>query len=252
MIVQMSARQNSLVASTVSPTSILNLCYFRHQRSLLNKISAISIVPYFSTTSSRIQKVHLFCNDWAFIFLPFLPFTHQYCSVERLPFSRWYPQQKIIDKNKISSEERIDEKRRLSCPLQERRPGTWGKIEPMLWYLSRSRLQAIGPRRGVGMPRRPCKIFLKKKWHYDKYKRLGPDPVGEEGRPPSTLPWAGNCLGTVHRWRRSIWDRSDRAKVVQTDTSYSSNGLERGQETLLFFCFWGDRTAIGYYYTGIW
>ena len=84
-----------------------------------------SIEPYFLTINSRIQEVHVFWNAWPFIVQPFLPFPRQSCPVERLPVSRLYPKQKIIEENKISSEEIIDKNRGLSCPLQTIIPITW-------------------------------------------------------------------------------------------------------------------------------
>ena len=116
----------------------------------------------FSTTNSRIQEVHILCDAWPFIFRPFFTIPYQYFPVERLPVSRWYPQQKIIDNKKRSPEERIDKKRRLSCPPQTRRPSTLEMLELMFWYVNRSILQASRPRRVGGMPGRTCHIFLNK------------------------------------------------------------------------------------------
>ena len=149
------------VVSTLFLPSILNLCYFWHHRSLLNRTCERSIGPDFTTINSRIQEVHIFCDAWPFIVQPFLPFPRQSCPVEWLPGSRWYPQQKIIEEKKRSSEERIEKKRQLSCPLQTRMPSTWYTLEIMLWYINRIRLQTSGPRRWGGMPGRPCHIFFK-------------------------------------------------------------------------------------------
>ena len=48
----------------------------------------------------------------------------------------------------------------------------------------------------------------------------------------------------MHRWRRSIWERYDREKFVQTYISYSSNGLEIVQANLLLFYLQRYRTNL--------